>query len=572
MIVVVAQPGERATGGRSPLVAAAHLRLMILMLLFLAGGVLIIGRLGMLAVSTSPESAGAAPTQFVPSRGDIVDRNGAPLARTIDGWSIGVHPRKVIGDKRQLATNLAALLPDHDFAYYYHKLSMDASFTYLARRALPETVEKVNALGEPGIAFAREPERLYPQTTLAAHSLGFTGFDGHGMRGIERAFDKRLTDPAERAQPLQLSLDLRVQAAMESELSQAMAKFQAKGAAGIVMDVHSGELLAMVSLPTFNPNNIRHATQDELRNNVTQARYELGSTFKPLAMAQAIDTGTVTSMARRFDATKPMKVGRFTIHDDPGDEQERWLNIPETLIYSSNIATARIADLMGEQKMRDLFHKLDFDRESPIEIREKMAPLWPGYWGRTTTMTTAYGHGIAVTPLHLATAYASLVNGGILYPPTLLKAAPDHPAKGKRVFSPATSARLCQLLRLVVLDGTGRKGDAPGYRVGGKTGTAEVSSGGGYSRHKNVSTFAAAFPMDDPRYVVVAMLDSPVGTKETYGFTTAAWNAAPVVKAVIERTGPVLGVRPDEHRDIDESDITPLLWHPPGDKTAKDAQ
>ncbi|MBW4329727.1 penicillin-binding protein 2 [Stakelama sp. CBK3Z-3] len=572
MIVVVAQPGDRATGGRQPLVAAAHLRLMILMLLFLAGGALIIARLGQLALSTTPETAGAVRSGFVPSRGDIVDRNGAPLARTIDGWSIGVHPRKVIGDKRELAQSLATALPEHDAAYYWRKLNMDVAFTYLERRALPETVEKVNALGEPGIAFAREPERLYPQTTLAAHALGFVGFDGHGMRGIERELDSRLTDPAERAKPVQMSIDIRVQAAMESELSQAMATFQAKGAAGIVMDVRTGELLAMASLPTFNPNNIRHATQDELHNNVTQARYELGSTFKPLAMAQAIDSGTVTSMARRFDATKPLKVGRFTIHDDPGDEQERWLNIPETLIYSSNIATARIADLMGQQMMKDLFHKLDFDEPSHVEIKEKMSPLWPGYWGRTTTMTTAYGHGIAVTPLHLATAYAALVNGGILRHATLMKVAPGRQVPGKRVFSAATSARLCQLLRLVVLDGTGRKGAAPGYRVGGKTGTAEVSRGGGYSRHKNVSTFAAAFPMDNPRYVVIATLDSPVGTKETYGFTTAAWTAAPVVKNVIQRAGPILGVRPDEHRDIDVSDITPLLWHPPGEKEVAAAQ
>ena len=565
MIVVVAQPGDRAAGGRTPLVAAAHQRLMILLLLFLAGGFLIIARLTQLAISTTPESAGSVSAGYLPERGDIVDRNGAPLARTIDGWSIGVHPRKVIGDKRELAENLASVMPDHDAAYYYRKLTMDANFTYLERRALPETVKQVNALGEPGIAFAREPERLYPQSTLAAHVLGFVGFDGHGMRGIEREMDGRLTDAAERGKPIQLSIDVRVQAAMESELSQAMATFQAKGAAGIVLDVHTGELLAMASLPTFNPNNIRHATQDELHNNVTQARYELGSTFKPLAMAQAIDTGTVTSMARRFDATKPLKVGRFTIHDDPGDEQERWLNIPETLIYSSNIATARIADLMGEQMMKDLFHKLRFDQESRVEIKEKMSPLWPSYWGRTTTMTTAYGHGIAVTPLHLATAYAALVNGGILRPATLLKVGAGHSPKGERVFSAATSARMCQLLRLVVLDGTGRKGDAPGYRIGGKTGTAEVSHAGGYSRHMNVSTFAAAFPMDSPRYVVIAMLDSPVGTKETYGFTTAAWTAAPVVKNVIQRTGPILGVRPDEHRDIDVSDITPLLWHAPGD-------
>ncbi|MBR0551125.1 penicillin-binding protein 2 [Sphingomonadaceae bacterium LXI357] len=541
---------------------------MVVMLIFAAGCMVILGRLAQLAISAEPYKAHSISDAFVPPRGDIVDRNGAPLAQTIDAWSIGVHPRKIIGDKRQLSEKLAEIMPDHDAGWYWRKLNLDSNFTYLARRALPATVERVNALGEPAIALGREPERLYPQSDLAAHVLGFVGADGKGMRGIERAFNDRLTDPDKRGNPLQLSIDMRVEAAMQSQLAQAMTTFQARAASGIVMNVHTGEIVAMVSMPTFNPNNIRHATDDELRNNVTQSTYELGSTFKPLAMAQAIDTGTVTSMARRFDATKPMKVGRFTIHDDPGDEQERWLNIPETLIYSSNIATARIADLMGEDRMKALFRKLRFDEKPTIELREKGTPQWPGYWGRTTTMTTAYGHGIAVTPLQLATAYCALVNGGILREPTLIKDQDGHTEKGTRVFSEATSARLRQLLRLVVLDGTGKKGSAPGYRVGGKTGTAEMADAGGYAKHRNVSTFAAAFPMDNPQYVVMATLVAPVGTKETYGFTTAAWNAAPVVRNTIERAGPLLGVTPNLHRDIDVSDITPLLWHAPGEDLA----
>ncbi|GAA4764622.1 penicillin-binding protein 2 [Stakelama sediminis] len=561
-MIVLVSPSERAD--RQTLVTTAHMRLMVLLLLFLAGAVLILGRLTQLAFSAEPYHSGAIDGRYVPARADILDRNGAPLARTIDGWSIGVHPDKVIGDKQQLAQELANVLPAHDAAWYYRKLNLDVPFTYLARRALPETVERVNAIGEPGIAFGREPERLYPQSTLAAHVLGFVGADGHGLRGIERSLDARLTDPDKRADPVELSIDSRVQAAMESELSSAMAEFKAEGAAGIVLDVHTGEVIAMSSLPTFNPNDIKHATQAELRNNVTQARYELGSVFKPLAMAQAIDTGTVTSMARRFDATKPLKVGRFTIHDDPGDEQRRWLNIPETLIYSSNIATARIADLMGEDKMKQLFHKLHFDQESQIQIEEKMPPLWPTYWGRTTTMTTAFGHGIAITPIQLATAYAALVNGGIWRPATLLKVAPGHAAKGQRVFSQATSDRMRQLLRLVVLDGTGRKAAAPGYRVGGKTGTAEIANNGRYEKHSNVSTFAGVFPMDNPRYVVIATLVAPVGNASTYGFTTAAWTAGPVASHVITRVGSMLGVTPSMHRDIDVSDLTPLLWHRPG--------
>jgi cell division protein FtsI (penicillin-binding protein 3) len=287
--------------------------------------------------------------------------------------------------------------------------------------------------------------------------------------------------------------------------------------------------------------------------------FELGSTFKPITMAEAIESGTVTSMARRFDATRPLQVGRYTIHDLDSDPK-RWLNIPETLIYSSNVATARIADLIGEQGMKDIFHKMHFDTRPDIELREKGSPLWPKYWARTTTMTTAYGHGIAITPLQLANAYATLVNGGVWRPTTLLKVAPGQAAAGERVISQATSQRLRQLLRLVVLKGTGRRGDAPGYRVGGKTGTAEIAEAGGYDKHRNVATFAAVFPIDSPRYVVVTMLDAPHATAQTYGWTTAAWNAVPVANRVIQRIGPLLGVLPDMNRDIDESDLLPLLW------------
>ena len=304
------------------------------------------------------------------------------------------------------------------------------------------------------------------------------------------------------------------------------------------------------------------AGTEELRNITTQSVFELGSTFKPITMATAMENGVVTSMQRRFDATHPLKVGGYTIHDEQGDPK-RWLNMAETLIYSSNIATARIADEIGPQRMQTMFKKLGFDTKPDIELREKGRPLLPTYWARTTTMTTAYGHGIAVTPLHLASAYAALVNGGIWRPATLMKVAPGHAAAGRRVISETTSYKMRQMLRLIVMRGTGRKGDAPGYRVGGKTGTAEAAVAGGYDRSRNVATFAAAFPMDAPRYVVLAMLDSPKGTKETFGWKTAAWNAAPVVGRTITRVGAMLGVVPDANKDVDVSDILPTLWQDP---------
>ena len=565
---IVRPPASRRTGGqqRHQMAAVAHMRLMMLMMLFAAGVVLVIGRLGMLALFSGAEARAAVAT--LASRGDIVDRNGAPLARTIDAWTIAVHPRELMGDKMELASKLAALMPDRgDQAWFYGQLAKDVSFTYLQRRASPALVEQVNALGEPAIVFARETQRLYPQSTLAAHVLGFLSPEGHGMAGMERVLDERLLDPSTRGGPIALAIDTRVQAAIESELARAMATFSARGAGGVVLDVATGEVIAMVSLPTFNPNRVGMSGSDELRNITTQSVFELGSTFKPITMATAMDTGVVTSMARRFDATHPLKVGGYTIHDERGDPK-RWLNMAETLIYSSNVATARVADEVGPQRMQAMFKKLGFDTKPDIELREKGRPLWPTYWARTTTMTTAYGHGIAVTPLHLASAYAALVNGGIWRPATLMKVEPGHAAQGRRVISEATSARMRQMLRLIVLRGTGRKGEAPGYRVGGKTGTAEAAVAGGYDRSRNVATFAAAFPMDAPRYVVLAMLDSPQGTKETGGWKTAAWNAAPVVGRTIARVGAMLGVTPDESRDIDVSDITPLLWQEQGAKMA----
>ncbi len=571
MTVIVARPvpQRRNATQRHALVATSHMRLMMLLMLFAAAVVLVIARLAMLGVMSGGEAEARVAT--LAARGDIVDRNGAPLARTIDAWTIAVHPKKIIGDKMEIASRLAALMPDRgDQAWFYGQLNRNVSFVYLQRRASPALVEQVNAIGEPALVFARETQRLYPQSTMASHALGFLSTDGHGMSGMERVLDERLLDPTKSGQPVALALDARVQAAMESELGRAMGTFSARGAGGIVLDVSTGEVIAMVSLPTFNPNRVGMAGSEELRNITTQSVFELGSTFKPITMATAMDTGVVTSFARRFDATHPLKVGGYTIHDERGDPK-RWLNMAETLIYSSNIATARVADEIGPQRMQAMFRKLGFDTKPDIELREKGRPLMPTYWARTTTMTTAYGHGIAVTPLHLASAYAALVNGGIWRPATLLKVAPGHAPVGRRVISEQTSARMRQMLRLIVMRGTGRKGDAPGYRVGGKTGTAEAAVAGGYDRSRNVATFAAAFPMDQPRYVVLAMLDSPLGTKETGGWKTAAWNAAPVVGRTISRVGAMLGVVPDATRDIDVSDILPTLWQDPS-RTAPTGQ
>jgi cell division protein FtsI (penicillin-binding protein 3) len=559
---LVARPYQaRHTGVRQYSVAIAHQRLVLLMLVFLAAGMLIAGRIVWLNI-VSDGSSGLMDASGIIARGDIVDRNGDVLARTIEAWSVGVHPNRLLGAPETLAPQLARLMPERTEAQYIEILKSGANFVYLRRRALPELVAQINALGEPAMAYAREPERLYPQTTLAAHVIGYTDFDGHGVMGMERVLDEQLSNPVLRGKPSMLSIDSRVQAAMESELFAAMTDLKAVGATGLVLDVNTGEVIAMASLPVFNPNRSGQASDEARRNNVTQSVYELGSTFKPLTMANGIDNGVITNLARRYDATAPIQIGRFKISDD--HPQRRWLNVPETLVHSSNIATARIADEIGQQKTEAFFRKLGFYEPPHIELHERGRTLPPTYWSRVTNMTVAYGHGIAVTPLHLASAYAALVNGGIWRPATLLKVAPGQAAKGRRVISPQTSAIMRKLLRLVVTDGTGKNANVEGFRIGGKTGTAEKPGLGGYSKTVNVSTFAAAFPMDSPRYVVIAMMDSPKGSAASSGQVTAAFTAAPVVAKVIARTGPMLGIYPDTTREVDLADMMPLLWKPKG--------
>lgn len=554
--LVVRPTRVRTAGVRQQLLMTAQQRLMILMLLFMAAIFLVSLRLLYFAAfDTTPRRGGAAA--FVPARADIVDRNGVPLARTIDGYSIRVVPSKLLNDRAYLADELVKIFPDTPREEFLAKLSGSRA-TYIRRRALPDQVAAVNAIGDIGFDFPREKERLYPQLSLAAHTLGFINAEGQGVTGIEGAYEKRLTDAATRGQPLALSIDARVQGVLESELGSAVTNLEAIGGAGIILDVHTGEVLAMSSLPTFNPNKLTGSDPATRRNAVTYNLYELGSTFKPLTVAAAIDAGTVTSMARRYDATQPLAIAGFRIRDS--HPAGRWYNVPETLIHSSNIVTAQIADELGREKMEAMFRSVDFDKRPGIELKERAFPLWPKNWGRLTTMTTGYGHGIAVTPLHLASAYAALVNGGIYRPATMLKLGDKAPPQGRRVFKASTSARMRQLLRLIVSDGTGKQAEAPGFRVGGKTGSAEKPGIGGYNRTSVVATFAAAFPMDNPRYVIIAMIDQPKGNAYSSGQRTAGWTAAPVVKKVVMRAGPMLGVFPDESRDVDVSELTPLLW------------
>jgi cell division protein FtsI (penicillin-binding protein 3) len=536
-----------------------HQRLMFGMLVF--SGLIAIIALRILYLAAFGDHAGRKEelTAFIPERGDIVDRNGDPLARTIDAWTIAIHPNKVIGDKLALAQHLAQLMPEHSAEQYFALLRSGKPFFYLRRRASPELVEAVNALGEPGLAIEREPDRLYPQTDLAAHVLGYTDIDGRGVAGMERAFNKYLSDPATRGQPLVLSIDSRVQQALEHELIDAMTKFSAIGAAGVVMDVHTGEVLAMTSLPQINPNAPGAATPEARFNRATQGVYELGSTFKPFTVAMAMEEGIIKSFGQQYNCPQVLPAYGHLVHDT--HPFGRICSVAEIMEESSNIGTAQIADQLGKERQKKWLGRMGFLGPVPIELKERGRALTPGAkWGPFETMTVGFGQGIAVAPLQLAMGYATLFNGGVYHPPTLLKIGAGHPlAPGQRVFSEDTSYRMRALLRLVVMRGTGKKAEAPGYRVGGKTGTAQKLINGRYSQTINITSFAGVFPMDDPRYVIVAMLDEPKATKDTYGFTTAGWNVAPVVSGTISRIAPMLGIQPDMNREPDMTQVLPYV-------------
>jgi len=562
---LVAQPERlRLVGQRRRVLAVMHQRLMFGMLVYVGVIALIAARILYLAAFGDHAGRKLGVTTLIPERGDIVDRDGHALARTIDAWTIALHPNKIIGNKLELARALARLMPERDEATYFAMMRADKPFFYLRRRAAPGVVEAVNALGEPGLAIDREPDRLYPQTTLAAHVLGYTDVDGHGTAGIERAFDQRLSDPAARDEPLTLSISSRVQQALEHELLAAMQKFSAIGAAGVIMDIHTGEVLAMTSLPQLNPNVAGAGSPEARFNRATSGVYELGSTFKAFTVAMGMDAGVIKSVGQMYPCPRELHVSGRKIGDT--HPFNRPCSIAEIMQESSNVGTAQIADQLGAARQKAFLKKIGFLDPLVVELKERARTLSPRDWSRTDVMTVGFGHSIAITPLHLASGYATLMNGGIWRPATLLKVDRNHPVgKGRRVFSEETSYKMRALLRLVVTKGTGSKADAPGYRVGGKTGTADKVAGRGYSTSRVVTNFAGVFPIDEPRYVIVVMLDEPQATAESMGFRYAGWNVAPVVSKTVSRIAPMLGVRPDKKREANMAEVLPYI-HEKSDK------
>lgn len=482
-------------------------------------------------------------------RSDIIDRSGFVLATDLRTGSLFANPRKV-NDIDEAIELLTPHLPNLDVPKLRKKLQSKKGFVWVQREVTPRLQETIHDLGIAGFGFRNETRRIYPMGTLASHVLGFVDVDSVGLAGIEKYLDDRgrlfaasLADPHKSAAaPVELALDVRVQHGLTEELKRAVKKFKAKGALGIVMDATTGEVVAASSLPDFNPNDPKDAQKKDRINRFTGGVFEMGSVFKAVTFAMAFDKGTV-GLDSRFDVRAPLKAGGSKIDDF--HPQRRILTVPEVFTYSSNIGTAKMALAVGLPEHQAFLEKFGFFDRLRTEIPEAAAPLRPRRWGTVSTMTASFGHGISVQPLQLVAAAAALVNGGRLITPTFLKRDAELVAgHSRQVLRPETSRKMRYLFRLNVEKGTGRKAKADGFAVGGKTGTAEKVVGGRYSKKHRFNSFLGAFPMDNPRYVLVVSIDEPQPLPETHGFATSGWNAVPTAGKVIARIAPLLGLRP----------------------------
>jgi cell division protein FtsI (penicillin-binding protein 3) len=535
-------------------------RLFLLGLGFFCAFTVIGVRMGHLAASEpmEPQAAVAGPA-IVASRADITDRNGRLLATNLSTHSLYAQPPQMV-DPVRAARELSAIFPDLDAASLERRFTSGAKFLWIKRRLSPEQMQAVHDIGEPGLLFGPREMRLYPNGQLAAHILGGASFGREGVdsaevigvAGVEKAHDAFLRDPGLGGAPLVLSLDLTVQAVVEQVLGGGMQLMNAKGASAVLLDVHTGEIVAMASLPDFDPNDRpRPLTEGDagdspLFNRAVQGVYELGSVYKVLAAAQAIDLGLVNA-GTVIDTSPPYRIGGFAI----GEFQNKNygpLTVADIIVKSSNRGTARMAQMIGGKRQREFLGALGLFEPTPLEMVEAPTgkPLLPAHWSELSTVTISYGHGLSTSPVHLAAAYASLVNGGTRVTPTLLRRA--GPQQGERIVSETTSRQIRAILRDVVGGdhGTASLGEVPGYAVGGKTGTADKpkTRGGGYYDDKVIATFASIFPSHDPKYVLVVTLDEPSENSGDRPRRTAGWTAVPVAGEIIRRTAPLLDLRP----------------------------
>lgn len=538
------------TGTRSGALDMARGRLVLISAVFVMAYIIVAARAFDLSILQAHEGSAESISSFEQApqktgamhRADIVDRNGVILARSLRTASLYADPA-LIPNPKQVAEELHGIFPDLSYGDLLQKLQSGKRFVWVRRNMTPEDHHKVFVLGHPGLGFREEDRRLYPQDNLAAHVVGFSNIDGKGLAGIEAGFNGLLHDHDD---PLQLTIDVRLQHALRREVDAAMNKFHAIGGAGIIMDVRNGEILAATSLPDFDANDAGNAKSQEKFNRVTLGVYEPGSTFKIFSTAALLEL-TDAGLGKAFDATKPLQAGRFKIHDYHAEK--RMLTLPEVFMHSSNIGSALMGQEVGTERLTAFLDDLGLLSAPEIEIPEVAAPLVPNPWREVNTLTASYGHGIAISPLQLVAAASSIANGGILVHPTLVRSqmghADDKNRSEVRVVSPQTAHRMRQLMRLVVTDGTGKNADVPGFQVGGKTGTAEKAARGGYDKKRLVSSFLGVFPADAPRYAVYVMVDEPQGIKESYGYATGGWVAAPAVKNIVESMASILGLQPD---------------------------
>lgn len=532
--------GSRKGGGRN--------RVVMAMGVFLAIYGVIGGRLVYFGFLDSESDRGPV-SRVTAARPDIVDRNGEVLATDIKMSSLFGEPRRIV-DVDDTIEKLATVLPELNNEQTYRKLKTDAGFVWLRRQLSPRQQNDIMNLGLPGIGFRTENRRFYPAGSTTSYIVGLTNIDNQGISGLEKFIDDQgladlqasgLAMPKD-LKPVKLSVDLRVQHIVRDEIQTAMQKYHAIAAGAVVLDVKTGEVVAMASVPDFDPNNPVDAQDKDKLNRMSAGLYEMGSTIKSFTTAMALDSGKV-NLRSSFDARRPITIGRQTIRDFHG--KGRVLTVPEVFIYSSNIGSAREADVVGIEGHREFLHRLGLLERVPTELPEVARPTEPRVWKKVHSITASFGHGFSTTPLATAAGAAALMNGGYLLPPTFLPRSSEEAAVvANRVVQEKTSADMRYLYRLNAEKGSGKRAEVPGYRVGGKTGTAEKVVNGRYSKDKRFNAFLAAFPMDNPRYIVLSIIDEPKPEKPGMG-ATAGSNAAPIVANIIRRSASMLGVEPD---------------------------
>jgi cell division protein FtsI (penicillin-binding protein 3) len=529
----------------------ARARVGFAILAFAAIYAVIGGRLIMFAVVGDSHGARRAAAQdaIATARPDIVDRNGEVLATDVKTPSLFAEPRRII-DKDEAVELLTATLPDLDTGEVRERLSSKKGFVWLKREITPKQQQEIHRLGIPGIGFLRENKRVYPTGAEVAHLIGLVNIDNQGIAGMEKWLDSNGLADLHRAgfatdrlqRPVELSVDLRVEHALRDELLKAKEKYKAKAASGLVSNVKTGEIVALVSLPDFDPNNPREAHDPDRINRLTTGVFEMGSTFKALTLAMALDSGKAT-LNTMYDARGALHYGKFAIHDT--HPEGRAISLSEVFTFSSNVGAARIALAQGVEAHKAFLKKLGQLDRLRTELPESASPIMPKRWSELNTITIAFGHGIAVAPLQAVMGINAVMNGGYLIPPTFLKRSEEEAkAMAKRVIKPETSEKMRYLMRLNAEIGTAKQADVKGYYIGGKTGTSEKVVNGRYSKKQVLNSFTAIVPADNPQFQVLVMLDEPKALPETKGFITSGWNAVPTGGKVIARIAPLLGIEP----------------------------